>query len=116
MSESAAKHILNLYDTHADAFARLRSRHLMEKAWLDKFIDLLGTRGTILDIGCGNGRPIADYFIQQNYQITGVDGASAMLARAQQQFPEQRWLNLDMRQLALNKPLTGRSPGTAFST
>lgn len=107
MSESAAKHIFNLYDTHADAFARLRSRRLMEKAWLDKFIDLLGTRGTILDIGCGNGRPIADYFIQQNYQITGIDGASAMLARAQQQFPEQRWLNLDMRQLALNKTFDG---------
>jgi len=107
MSESAAKNILNLYDTHADAFARLRSRHLMEKTWLDKFIDLLGTRGTVLDMGCGNGRPIAEYFIQQGYQITGIDGACAMLARAQEQFPEQRWLNRDMRQLALNETFDG---------
>ncbi|HEY4435017.1 MAG TPA: class I SAM-dependent methyltransferase [Lelliottia sp.] len=107
MSDAAAKNILNIYDTHAGAFAKLRSRHLMEKGWLDKFTRLVGEEGTILDIGCGNGVPIAEHFIRHGYQLTGVDGAPGMLARAQQAFPEQRWLNLDMRQMALNETFDG---------
>ncbi|MDY1036871.1 class I SAM-dependent methyltransferase [Lelliottia sp. CFBP8978] len=107
MSDAEAKNILKLYDTHADAFARLRSRQLMEKAWLDTFLHLVGAHGSVVDIGCGNGRPIAEYCIQQGFQVTGVDGASAMLARAQQAFPEQRWVNLDMRQMALEKTFDG---------
>lgn len=107
MSDAAAKNILTIYDTHAAAFAKLRSRHLMEKSWLDKFTGLVGASGSILDIGCGNGVPIAEHFIRHGYQLTGVDGAPGMLARAQQAFPEQRWLNLDMRQLALNETFDG---------
>ena len=107
MSDAAAKHILTIYDTHADAFARLRSRHLMEKGWLDKFTRLIGGKGAILDIGCGNGVPIAEHFIRQGYRLTGVDGAPGMLARAQQAFPDQRWLHQDMRQMALNETFDG---------
>lgn len=107
MNDAAAKNILTIYETHADAFARLRSRHLMEKNWLDKFTRLVGSNGSILDIGCGNGVPIAEHFIRQGYQLTGVDGASAMLEKAQQAFPEQRWLNLDMRQIALGETFDG---------
>lgn len=107
MSDAAAKNILNIYDTHAGVFARLRSRHLMEKGWLDKFTRRVGEKGTILDIGCGNGVPIAEHFIQLGYQLTGVDGAPGMLTRAQQAFPDQRWLHLDMRQMALNETFDG---------
>lgn len=107
MNDAAAKNILTIYETHADAFARLRSRHLMEKRWLDKFTQLVGSNGSILDIGCGNGVPIAEHFIRQGYQLTGVDGASAMLEKAQQAFPEQCWLNLDMRQIALKETFDG---------
>lgn len=107
MNDAAAKNILTIYETHADAFARLRSRHLMEKNWLDRFAGLMVKSGTVLDIGCGNGRPIAEYLLHQGYHLTGVDGASAMLEKAQQAFPEQRWLNLDMRQIALGETFDG---------
>ncbi|MBL5884510.1 class I SAM-dependent DNA methyltransferase [Lelliottia aquatilis] len=107
MSDAAAKNILNIYETYACAFARLRARHLMEKGWLDKFTRLIGSNGSILDIGCGNGVPIAEHFIRHGYQLTGVDGASAMLERALQAFPEQRWVNLDMRQMALEETFDG---------
>lgn len=107
MTHPAAKNILNIYHNHAEAFARLRSRELMEKSWLDKFIGLIGCSGTVLDIGCGNGRPMAEYLIQQGYQLTGVDGAAAMLERARMHFPQQRWLQADMRRLALKETFDG---------
>ncbi len=107
MPSLAAKNILSIYQRHADAFARLRSQALFEKGWLDKFIAILGPRSHILDIGCGNGQPIAEYFISQGYEITGVDGAEAMLARAQARFPNQQWIQQDMRLLALNQTFDG---------
>lgn len=107
MSESAAKNILSLYERHAEAFAQQRSRQLMEKKWLNKFIELVKAKGSILDIGCGNGQPIAEYFIAQNFQLTGIDGAAAMVERAGRRFPQQRWLRQDMRQMILNETFDG---------
>ncbi len=107
MKNQAAENILSLYERHAGAFAERRSRSLFEKAWLDKFIRLLSPTGHILDMGCGNGQPVADYFIQQGYNLTGIDGAAAMIARAQQAFPRQRWLHQDMRTLALGETFEG---------
>ncbi|SQA85123.1 Trans-aconitate 2-methyltransferase [Citrobacter freundii] len=107
MSDSAANNILSIYRRHADAFASQRSRTLFEKSWLDKFISVMGGQGSIVDIGCGNGQPIAGYFIQQGLRLTGVDGSPAMLARARNTFPAQRWLEQDMRELALNETFDG---------
>lgn len=107
MNNSAAKNILSIYQRHADTFAYKRSRTLFEKSWLDKFITAIGKKGSILDIGCGNGQPIAEYFIQQGFQLTGIDGATAMLDRARKRFPDQRWLEQDMRELALDKTFDG---------
>ncbi|WP_194205170.1 class I SAM-dependent methyltransferase [Superficieibacter sp. 1612_C1] len=87
----AAKNILSLYQRHADAFASQRSCALFEKSWLDKFIATMEGAGHILDIGCGNGQPIAEYFIQQGFLLTGIDGAAAMLNRARSRFPDHCW-------------------------
>lgn len=107
MDHPAARTILDLYQRHADAFYQQRSRTLFEQRWLNKLLAAMGTRGRILDLGCGNGQPIADYFIQQRCAVTGVDGAQAMLARARMRFPEQRWLHHDMRTLTLHETFDG---------
>ncbi|BBT71666.1 MULTISPECIES: class I SAM-dependent DNA methyltransferase [Enterobacteriaceae] len=107
MDHPAAQHILGLYQRHADAFVRLRSRALFEKSWLDAFLAAVGKTGHILDIGCGTGEPIAAYFMAQGYTLTGVDGSEAMLAYARAQFPTQRWCLQDMRALALEETFDG---------
>lgn len=99
--------ILNIYEQHAEAFAQKRSLQLMEKGWLDKFLHRMRRPGKVLDIGCGNGRPIAEYFIGQGVLLTGVDGAQAMLARAREHFPQQRWLHQDMRQMDAGETFDG---------
>lgn len=50
----------------------------------------------ILDLGCGTGRPIAEYLLGQGLQITGVDQAEEMLALAKRRFPAGRWLHSPM--------------------
>ena len=50
----------------------------------------------MLDIGCGNGVPIARHLIEQGCEITGVD-VLPLLAGAQAAFPDHRWIAADMR-------------------
>lgn len=107
MDHPAARTILDLYQRHAEAFYQQRSRTLFEQRWLDKLLAAMGSAGRILDLGCGNGQPIADYFIQQGCALTGVDGALAMLSRARANFPRQRWLHHDMRTLNLDETFDG---------
>ena len=107
MDHPAARTILDLYQRHAEAFYQQRSRTLFEQRWLDKLLAAMGSAGRMLDLGCGNGQPIADYFIQQGCALTGVDGALAMLPRARAHFPQQRWLHHDMRTLNLDETFDG---------
>ena len=44
---------------------RSRPGRFIEKDWLDRFMALLPPGGTVLDIGCGFGKPIAAYLIAQ---------------------------------------------------
>src|SRR5205085_5529755 len=37
--------------------------------------------GTVLELGCGTGR-VMEALLEQGLQVTGLDGAPAMLARA----------------------------------
>ncbi|MFT4465858.1 MAG: class I SAM-dependent methyltransferase [Sodalis sp. (in: enterobacteria)] len=103
----ARDHVLGLYQRPAAAFARQRSHRLIEKPWLDEFIAAMGGNGRLLDIGCGNGQPIAEYFIRWHLPVTGVDDAAAMLDRARSRFPQQRLIHLDMCAMALDETFEG---------
>lgn len=54
--------IVGLYERHARDFDRDRSRSLVEKAWLDRFLAGARPGGTVLDVGCGMGEPMANGF------------------------------------------------------
>lgn len=92
-----AQNIIEIYKKHARAWTELRGNFLYEKAWLDHFLALIPQHSEILDLGCGSGKPIADYLIQHDHKITGVDSSDVMIEMAQQHFPEQHWLQADMR-------------------
>ncbi|CVE17274.1 Mg-protoporphyrin IX methyl transferase [Serratia marcescens] len=70
-------------------------------------MQLTPANARLLDLGCGNGAPIAAYFIEQGYRVTGVDSAQAMIARCRQRFPQQEWRKMDMRQLDLPAKFDG---------
>jgi cyclopropane fatty-acyl-phospholipid synthase-like methyltransferase len=75
----------------------------MERPYLDVVSSHLQRGGSVLDLGCGNGVPIARYFIEDGYAVTGVDAAPAMIAHGQQRFPQAEWIVGDMRGLVLDR-------------
>jgi SAM-dependent methyltransferase len=74
---------------------------------LAKFEALLPANASILDVGCGTGEPIARYFIEKGYDLTGVDYAQSMIRLVKQRFPEQSWQVADMRELNLGRRFGG---------
>ena len=100
---SPIKPVWQLYQRHAAAFDGDRSRALFERSYLDAVAGLAGGNRTVLDLGCGAGAPIAQYFVERGWRVTGADAASAMLAIAEARLPEAEWIEADMRSLALGR-------------
>jgi SAM-dependent methyltransferase len=107
---SDAERIIDLYERHAAAWvsARLREgRRLYERGWLDRFRALIPPDGSILDIGCGAGEPIAKYFSEHGYAVTGVDSSPAMVSMFQARLPGHQAVIADMRTLSLEQVFYG---------
>ena len=98
-----AQNIIEIYKKHARAWTELRGDFLYEKEWLDLFLSLIPVHSTLLDLGCGSGKPIADYLIQQGHTLIGVDSSDVMIAMAQKNFPKQTWIQADMRTVELDQ-------------
>jgi cyclopropane fatty-acyl-phospholipid synthase-like methyltransferase len=63
--------------------------------------------GSVLDLGCGGGEPVARFLVDHGLHVTGVDSAPEMIALARSRMPKQEWIVGDMRRLALNRRFDG---------
>jgi SAM-dependent methyltransferase len=63
-----------------------------ERDYVDALLDGLPEPSEILDLGCGTGRPIAEYVLSRGHRVTGVDQASELLALARARFPQATWI------------------------
>lgn len=98
----SADSIIGLYERHASAWATLRSRSaFIEGRWLEKFRALLPKTGSVLDLGCGAGEPIARWLIEQGLSLTGVDSSPSLIGVCRDRFPSAEWIEADMRTLML---------------
>lgn len=107
MTHFSAGSIMALYERHAEAWGKLRSTDLFEQPWLDRFLSLVPATGRILDIGCGNGMPIAAYFTQRGFDVMGIDSSQSMIDACQKKLPHEQWRVMDMRTLALSEMFDG---------
>lgn len=99
--------VVDLYERHAQAYDRDRGRSLQERAWLDRFLIHVRPGGTILDVGCGMGEPIARYLIDRGFRVVGVDASPSMIELCRVRFPDSEWLVADMRELELDRRFEG---------
>jgi SAM-dependent methyltransferase len=99
--------IIALYERHALAFDELRGKNLFEKPWLDRFTSLLPADGTVLDLGCGSGEPIAADLASRGFRMTGVDSSQTMIDLCRQRLPEHQWIVRDMRKLPPGRTFNG---------
>ena len=60
-------------------------------------ISVIARLARLLDLGCGSGRPIARYLIDQEHQLTGLDFSPDMIDLARSYFPTHEWVVGDMR-------------------
>ena len=104
-----AERIIDIYERHADAWvnARLRGGSLCERGWLDRFCALVPEGGSVLDLGCGAGEPIAKYVSERGCAVTGVDSSPAMIAKFRARLAGQEALISDMRTLSLGRLFHG---------
>ncbi|MBN1484351.1 MAG: class I SAM-dependent methyltransferase [Chloroflexia bacterium] len=67
-------------------------------AWLDELLPCLQPGAAILELGCGNGIPVARR-LASRYAYTGVDLSPVQVERARQLVPEGTFLCTDMAEL-----------------
>jgi streptomycin 6-kinase len=88
------------YNQIADTWYQEREWHI-EKVVIDQAIKYIRSRGKILDVGCGSGKPIAEYLLSQGFDVYGVDISERQLHYAQQTIPKDNlWLG-DIRRLQI---------------
>ena len=92
-------HVYKDYEKVAAWFQDIRSQEFYEKKYLDQLITYLKPDATILDLGCGMGKPITQYCIEKKYTVTGVDGSEKLIRQAQHLFPQSNFIIADMRTL-----------------
>jgi SAM-dependent methyltransferase len=95
--------LAELYARHAQRFDAARTRALMELPYLQKATALAPAPGKVLDLGCGSGEPLARYFVEHGYHVTGVDVVDEMLEMCRARFPDMTWQRDDMRNLDLGE-------------
>lgn len=93
--------VYEVYDEIIQWFDDARTKTLMELEYLNLIANSIPAGGAILDLGCGTGEPIAKFFIEKGFKITGVDGSKKMIALCKQRFPSEQWIVSDMRDINL---------------
>ncbi len=67
-----------------------------ERAYLDTMLAAAPVGSTVLDLGCGTGRPLAAHVVAAGRRILGVDQSEAMLAIARTHLPSEQWVRAPM--------------------
>ena len=87
----------SVYQRNAVNWHNERAVDLGERFWLDRLE--LSPKSRVLDLGCGSGKPLADYFLTQDAVLVGVDFAPAMIEIASRHYSNANWIVADMTAL-----------------
>ena len=86
---------VNYYNQWAERYCS-ETLHVDMSFCRKKFLSYLGTKGKILDAGCGCGRD-SRYFLEQGYQVEAFDASEEMCKRA------GRWLGQEVKCMEFSK-------------
>lgn len=99
--------VIDVYQRHGSAWAKLRGNRLAEGTWLERFCNALPVGATVLDIGCGSGEPIARDLVRRGFRVTGLDATPTMVGLFRRHLPDIPVHLADMRELALDERFAG---------
>lgn len=64
----------------------------IEHAYLEELLRAAPVGAAVLDLGCGSGRPIAEYVVSCGRQVIGIDQSEALLDLAKARLPGEKWI------------------------
>jgi len=77
----------NGYEPVADRFMSCRSQSRVGVDTVREWAKSLPRGAVVLDLGCGNGRPVCQVFVDEGFTVYGLDGSASMIAAFRAQFP-----------------------------
>jgi SAM-dependent methyltransferase len=83
------------YAYRSDTFDFEKSGYKVFLSWLEPF---LKDHAAVLDLGCGNGVPVAQV-LARRFQVTGVDFSPVQISRANNLVPQAKFIQADMTQV-----------------
>jgi SAM-dependent methyltransferase len=74
----------------------------LEREYLDRLCAPLASGATVLDLGCGTGRPFAEDLLGRGWRVVGVDASAAQLAIARARCPNGVWIEARLEDYAFD--------------
>jgi len=63
-----------------------------ERVYLDAVLAAVPEGAVVLDLGCGSGRPMAEYVAARGRRVLGMDQSEALLDIARARLPQAQWV------------------------
>jgi 2-polyprenyl-3-methyl-5-hydroxy-6-metoxy-1,4-benzoquinol methylase len=103
MAKGNKEKVYEPYEEIVQWFDDARTKTLMESEYLNLIINSVPAGSSVLDLGCGTGEPIAKFFIDKGFKVTGIDGSKKMIELCKKRFPSEQWIVSDMREINLQQ-------------
>lgn len=71
--------------------------------YLNQFNKLIEANSKILDLGCGAGKPIAEFFLNKSHSVIGLDISEKQIELAKNNFPKGEFVVKDISLLEKNE-------------
>ena len=76
------------------------------REYLQKFLELVPPRSTLLSAACGAGR-YDGMLLEAGHSVVGIDQSAGMLARARERFPEARYEKIGLQEMDFREAFDG---------
>jgi len=103
MTKRNKEKVYECYEEIVSWFDDARTKTLMVSEYLNLIVKSVPASSSVLDLGCGTGEPIAQFFIDKGFKVTGVDGSKKMIELCKKRFPNEQWIVSDMREINLQQ-------------
>ena len=84
------------YDRIADKYFKQFGRSSVRDAKLAELVAKLPVGGTVLDLGCGAGEPVARVCVELGFRVTAVDASLGQIERARRNVSNANLIHADM--------------------
>jgi cyclopropane fatty-acyl-phospholipid synthase-like methyltransferase len=94
--------MVNPYDLIAEQWNSTRNKlGSHEQKFLDLILESLPSNSTVLDLGCGTGKPMDMLVHEAGHKIFGIDRSSKLLEIAKKNLPDSEFLLADLETVVL---------------